>query len=307
MINYYCPDWYNNQAYYALLFKLRDSGGQCFYPNVQIHTIFGCFPNCIWNGGGYSFAPGIKLNMIYAYFDWYADKGVRLQLTLTNPMLEETDVYDRYGNAILQAACEYDYIDVLVTSPILEEYIRTNYPQLRINKSIISTTQVKDTEQDTLEYYLNCAEEYDMCVLPRKYSKKPEFLSQIPEDKREKFEILVNDPCPLYCPNIGTHYKEFGLVQSYQACDNGQCECSMIPSENPYKQWMFRKDQLNYEEICEILEPLGFTNIKLGGRGSYLIGVLQTVPYLIKPEYRTDVYKEALSEFMGTFVPPNFS
>ena len=118
---------------------------------------------------------------------------------------------------------------------------------------------------------------------------------------------MVNDPCPLYCPNIGTHYKEFGLVQSYQACDNGQCECSMIPSENPYKQWMFRKDQLNYEEICEILEPLGFTNIKLGGRGSYLIGVLQTVPYLIKPEYRTDVYKEALSEFMGTFVPPNFS
>lgn len=306
MINYYCPDFYTNQAYYAILFQLREKGGQCFYPNVRIDTIYGCFPNCIWNGGGYSFTRSIPLNVIYDYLDWYSDKEVTLQLTLTNPTLEPTDVYDCYGNAILKAASEYNFVDVLVCSPYLEEHIRKNYPTLKVDRSIISTTKIRDTADDTVDYYLNCLNEYNMCVLPRKYSKKPEFLSQIPEEKRNRFEILVNDPCPISCPHLSSHYEELGYVQSYQKGNEGQCDCTMIPPSNPYRQWMYRKDQLTYDEICKTLEPLGFTNIKLSGRNSYVFAVLQTVPYLIKPEYRVDVYREAFGEFMDMDVAPMF-
>lgn len=306
MINYYCPDWYYNQPYYDLLFSLKKLGGQCFYPNVRIDTLFGCFPNCIWNGGGYSFDSGITLNIIYDYFNYYADKNITLQLTFTNPILEETDVYDRYGNTILQAASEYDYIHILVVSEILEKYIREKYPTLKIDKSIIATTEKLETGQDNLSYYLDCLKKYNKCVLPRKYGKDIDFLKQIPLEDRSRFEILVNDPCPLYCPYIYNHYEEMGKIQLYLSGDLAACKCKMISDENPYKQWTHRKDQLKYDEICTTLEPLGFTNIKLGGRNSYITGVLQTVPYLIKPEYQTDIYKNAFHDLLNATVKPSF-
>ena len=192
MINYYCPDFYHAQQCYALLFELQEKGKQCFFPNVNIKAIYGCFPGCIWNGGGFTFGNGaIDYRVMHDYFKWYADKNVIIQLTFTNPTLEQTDIYDRYGNAILEAASHYDNIEVLVVSPFLEEYIRGKYPHIKIDKSIIATTKERESETDNLDGYIKTLDNYNRCVLPRKYSKDREFLRTIPKDYRDKFEILA--------------------------------------------------------------------------------------------------------------------
>jgi hypothetical protein len=307
MLNFYCPDFYNAQQAYALLFELKEKSGQCFYPNVNISTIYGNFPGCIWNGGGFSFNSVVDIRTMRDYFSWYQDKGVTLQLTFTNPVLEETDVYDRYGNAILDAAAEFDNIEILVVSPCLEKYIREKYPHIKIDKSIISTTRDRETSQDSLDGYLNILDNYNKCVLPRKYTKDRKFLDTIPQEYRNRFEILVTDPCPVYCPHLYEHYEEFGRMQLFQEPLNTNLGCQMISGDNPFRQWMYRAHQVQYDELTEFYDKEGFSEIKISGRGTYVFVVLQLVPYLIKPEYHLDVYKWLLDFYLDISVPPLFN
>ena len=307
MLNYHCPDFYSFQSGYDILFNLYQNKPQCFYPNVKIGVIYGCFPGCIWNGGGFNFTfPSADYNTIYQYFHWYSDKDVTLQLTFTNPTLQETDVYDRYGNAILEAASHYPNIEVLVSVDCLEKYIREMYPMIKVNKSIIATTRDRDTEEDCLEKYIENLNNYNKIVLPKKYSKNKEFLSSIPKEYRNRFEILATDPCPIFCPNLFHHYEEIGYIQSYQKINEGQCACSIIPEDNPFRHWMYRSHRLSYEELNDFYDKEGFSEIKISGRGTYVYVALQLVPYLIKPEYQKDIYCILLEYYTNIPVPTSF-
>ncbi len=307
MINYYCPGFVESQRAYRILFWLRDHAPQCFYDNVRIKKIYGNFPNMIWNGGSYWFGPVMSREDVRQYFNFYSDKDVTLQLVCTNPILEETDVYDRYCNMILDEASHWDFVEVLVSSDILEKYIREKYPHMHIDKSIIATTRDRDSDDDSLEGYLKTLDDYNMCVLPRKYSKNFEFLEKIPVDKRDRFEILVTDPCPITCPRLYTHYTDMARVQLYEDIDKDSIGCTSFHPENPFHRWTYRKYQSSYEELCEKYEPLGFTEIKISGRTSMVQMVIMMVPYLIKPEYRSDIYYDLFSYLETGVVPPDFS
>lgn len=308
MLNYHCPDFYFAQHAYAILLDLYENKNQCFYPNVKIDTIYGCFPGCIWNGGGFTFGNGaISYDTMYDYFDWYSTKGVTLQLTFTNPTLEQTDIYDRYGNAILEAASHYDNIEILVVSPYLEKYIREKYPNIKLDKSIISTTQTRDSEIDNVEGYIKILDNYNKCVLPRKYTQDKEFLRTIPKDFRNRFELLVTDPCPIYCPHLYSHYEELGRVQSYQSRQTQQPGCYTIPGDNPFRQWMYRAHQVDYNGLNEFYDKEGFSEIKISGRGSYTFVVFMIIPYLIKPEYQRDIYNCLFYYYSEIPVPPVFN
>lgn len=305
MINYYMPGFYECQTAYKRYFYLRDHYPECFYDNVNIKKIYGCFPNMIWNGGGAFFGLGVSRQEIYDTFHFYADKGVQLQITCTNPVLEESDVYDRFGNTVLQIASEFDFIEVLVSSPILEEYIRKTYPKLKIDKSIIATTRDRDTDSDNLEFYLGQLEKYNMIVFPRKYSKDIDFLTSVPEDKRDKFEVLATDPCPIYCPRLYSHYEDMGRRQLL--CANGELGCTSFNDGYPFKSKKFVKFQMKYPELVETYEPLGYTEIKISGRIFMTDMVLLTSEYLIKPEYRHDVMVFLFEPYRNIPVYPDFS
>jgi hypothetical protein len=89
-----------------------------------------------------------------------------LKFTLTNPVLELVDCYDRYSNTIL-ALAENELNEILIVSPILENFIRNKYPNYKINRSIISTTG----QEETLDNYLQELEKYNKIVLPRRLVK----------------------------------------------------------------------------------------------------------------------------------------
>lgn len=306
MINYYMPGFVESQPAYAHLFYLRDKAPQCFYDNVCIKKIYGAFPNMIWNGGSYWFGPVMTPDVVRQYFEWYKDKGVILQLVCTNPVLTETDVYDRYCNMILEIASQYPFTEVLVSSPYLEKYIQEKYPHMPIDKSIIATTRDRDTETDSLEHYIADVEKYNMCVLPRKYTRNVDFLKQIPEHLRDRFEVLVTDPCPITCPRLYSHYEDMARVQLYEQVEKSTAFCTGINPDNPFRKWTYRHMRVQYDELTKVYEPLGFTEIKLSGRTSMVQMAVTTVPYLIKPEYREDVYMDLLNSFSHEIPEPRF-
>jgi hypothetical protein len=77
-------------------------------------------------------------------------------LTFTNPLIEEKHCYDTYSNLI--AECGHNGMnEILVTSPILETYLRTNYPNYKYCKSVTST---ENNTYDVENYYISVLPKY---------------------------------------------------------------------------------------------------------------------------------------------------
>lgn len=51
MIRFHIPDFYLFNKMNLKLISLIDEFRSCFYDGVTIGSIFGTFPNAIWNGG----------------------------------------------------------------------------------------------------------------------------------------------------------------------------------------------------------------------------------------------------------------
>lgn len=306
MINYYCPGFMEAQPIYKDLFELKKYHPECFYDNVNIKKIYGNFPNMIWNGGTVWFGPQYTGSQIMEYFMWYSEQNITLQLICTNPILEEQDLYDRYCNMVLDIASQFDFIEILVSSPILEEYIRNKYPHIKIDKSIIGTTSFLNSEMDNINEYIDLLNRYNVIVLPKKYSKDFDFLNQFPHSIRSRIEILATDPCPRDCPYIYKHYQDYGKVQLNLQPSSTANYCYGVTNKNPFRQWNNRDQQYTYEELTKTLEPMGFSEIKLSGRTNATHIGLYILPFLIKPEFLADVYDIILTPHGIDIMSPSF-
>lgn len=188
MVNYYCPGFFESQYMYNIYMWLWNEHRECFNDNVKISKVYGCFPGMTWNGGSYWIGGGCPLPKAEDMVEWYKEKGLTVQLTMTNPVLEERDLYDRYCNGILETL-ESEDVEILVASPTLEKHIRENYPKYKVDLSIIATT--KERHEKTVDDYVKKLDDYNIVVLPRKYGKDIDALSKVPMDKRGRLEILA--------------------------------------------------------------------------------------------------------------------
>ena len=295
MINLHCPDFYTGVNIYVKLVELYRRGPEAFREDVNLTHIFGSIPGMTWNGGSVIQGGVTDIRQLVEIAGIYEAFNIPLKLTLTNPMLEEQDIYDRYCNSIVKIF-ENEYNEILVSSPILEEYLREKYPHYKFDKSIIQNTITQD--QDTIEDYIKILEQhkYETIVIPRTKAKDMEFLNKIPKEYRKNIEILLNDVCPLYCPKIGIHYTQIGKAQLY---DLSYMECAnQCVSKSLYPAYTNSDAMISYNEIKTIYEPLGYSEFKISGRWSKISIILNIVPYLIKPEYQKDVYQHL---FMAAF------
>ncbi len=295
MINYYCPDFYKGKLCYLILSDLKEKYPEMFYEDVNIKKVFGNFPSCIWNGGGTQFGKPSDITEIIEVFNFYKDIKIQLQLTFTNPLLEENDVFDRYGNIIL-AIINEDFLDnceVLVSSKILEDYIRIKYPKIRISKSIIASKEDIDYKKEL--------EKYENVVLPIRIRENLDSLKGYSKEELARLEFLANDPCPVDCPRLYTHYNAFADVTLFKntsnssinpiiKCQNSKLNDLVCFNENHY---------ITYEKIKKDYVPIGLTEFKISGRGGMVKIVCNVIPYLIKPEYQVGIIKNILGNFFN--------
>lgn len=283
MINYHCPGFWTHFEVFQLLFDLYDNHRECFYEDVQISCIFGAFPGMDWNGGSY-FPGKADMQEIINKAQYFSQRKTPLKFTLTNPLLNELDCFNRYCNTIL-AMCDNGINEVLVSSPIIEEHIRENFPNYKINLSIIETT---NTDR-TVEEYVDLTKKYNHIVLPRKFNNDFKFLNAIPLEYRNKFEILCTDPCNPNCSRLGSHYYDYAKAQLGLTADNSLLKCSSLDAKEPFRLNKNKEHQIEYDDIKNIYEPIGFSEFKISGRANSA-GIIDMVYRLIKPEYHKDLF-----------------
>ena len=260
-----------------------------FRPGVEIASFFGEFPTSLWNGGRISIWDQCDAGFIQNVVKTINAAGIPIRYTYTNPLLDHDDLEDEYCNFCMKVA-DNGMNEVLVVSPVLEEYIREKYPGFKINSSTCKEIRDVDAVNAELE------KDYQLVVLDYNFNNQFDLLEKI--NKKEKCEILVNAICMPNCPRRGEHYRHMAEMERI-ALENRklppdrqvpiepwQCECLF---KNTFYDAMKYPTYVSPDDIWEKYVPMGYVNFKLEGRNTNIFGLIdQYVHYLMKPERRDE-------------------
>ncbi|WP_432650838.1 hypothetical protein [Huintestinicola sp.] len=256
-----------------------------FREDTKIASYFGS-PAVKWNGGrmllGQYYPDRAK-----AILDGYNSRGIPYRFTFTNPSLTEEDLYDKDCNELLNMA-DNGLNEVIVNSPLLEEYIRKTHPNMKMTSSTCKCIRTIE------EVKAELAKPYSLVVLDFNFNNDFEALEQLTPEERKRCEILVNAHCVPNCPRRKEHYKYIGDIQRQIN------EIRMMPPQKraEIKEWdcEYRKFnpfeeeptklQISPDDIFGKYAEMGFENFKIEGRAANPVVLCeQVVRYLAKPEW----------------------
>ncbi len=296
-VNFHIPDFLKHFRLNMVLLSTLEKNKEWFRDGVRIASVYGAFPPALWNGGRAALGTCDE-RTVKEVLNFYNSKGIPCRYTFTNPLIQKEHLSDQFCNMLLRAG-HNGLNEVIVNSPILEEYIRKNYPKYKITSS--TCKQIRDTEQ-------LCAElekDYNLVVLDYNYNNDFEFLEKLPH--KEKCELLINACCEPNCKRRGEHYSSIGaeqirfneylhspsaLTKPFQA-NEFKCLSMRLPL---YKTTGF-STHISPEAIYEKYLPMGFNQFKIEGRTLPDINVLENfVYYMIKPEYKDLARLEMLAK-----------
>lgn len=290
MINYMLPGFYEHFNLYKNLFYIKETSPEYFRDNINISCLYGNFQHCPWDGGrvfGTIKTASVE-DMTEVLYFYNSQLNLPIRYVFTNTLIKEEHCLDRRCNLMLELGKNYPN-EVVVNSPILEKYIRTNYPNYKI---ISSTTKCLTNKTDALN---EISKDYKLICLDYNLNKNFEFLNSIPIEQREKIEILVNPICGLGCPNRQEHYRLNSLYNLTFGKTYSLFDCKI--KENILHPEHFKVAGISPEEIEQLYLPLGINNIKLEGRTLSDINVATILAkYLIKEEYQLNFISTILKD-----------
>lgn len=231
------------------------------YFNYVYDSIFGLK----WNGGRVcSPKDSIPLTSLISLIKQYNDLGVGFNWSFTNLLLTKEDINDEYCNLLLEATND-SLNGVILTSSILKEHIKKNYPKLRIIYSVCNGLK-------SIDEYKKALDENDLVVLHPDFNHNHSFLEQLPDKKR--IEVMVNDICSFGCPYRYEHYKqlsEYILHQSTNPIIHFPEELDMSSDLKRGCKAIrvgYSKDERNRLTFYDIdmLQEMGFHHFKIIGR-----------------------------------------
>ena len=284
-VKFHLPGLRYNYPLNMLWVSLLKTHPEFFREGVEIASFFGEFPMSLWNGGRLSKGDQCEAGFIQNVVKNINAQGIPVRYTYTNPLLTEEDLKDPYCNFCMQVA-DNGMNEVMVFSPLLEEYIRKTYPSFKINSS--TCKEIRDWEQLNEEL----EKDYYMVVMDYNLNNKFDMLEKI--QNKDKVEILVNSLCIPNCPRRGDHYKNVAINQR-TILENRK---NPPEKQQPIAAWYCEygdknsiysiQDYPTYispEQIWEKYVPMGFSNFKIEGRTATLFSLIETYClYMIKPE-----------------------
>ena len=300
-VNFHLPGLRYNYPLNMLILSLLKQKPDYVREGVRIASFFGEFPMSLWAGGRLIVGDQCDTQFVRNVIKNINAQGVPVRYTYTNPLIQKEDLEDFYCNFCMQEA-DNGMNEVLVVSPILEEYIRKTYPKFKINSS--TCKEIKDI--DTLNEELD--KDYYLVVLDYNMNNNWELLRQI--KKPEKCEVLVNALCVPGCKRRGDHYKNIAqnhrielenrnrpadkkIPQIPWKCEYGDMNC--IYTIQDYSTYV------SPEAIYEKYLPMGFNNFKIEGRTANIFSLVETYcHYLIKPEHQGYVRIQLLNNLASS-------
>lgn len=266
--------FYLNQIIINLMKEYPDK----FRDGYKIGSVYGTFPGAIWNGGRTVLGISSK-NEIEQVISTYNKLSVPVRFTWTNSCLEEKHVYDTYCNLIMDIA-NNGMNQVLVNTPVLEEYLRNKYSDNQFK--FISSTTKRIVSLDVLKEEVK--KDYFMCVLDYDMNHNKEALEEL-KTVADRIEILVDEICFPHCPKRTEHYRIESMCQLN--FDKGtRFQCPNISKKPEFSDCMQRPGFISNEEISDYISD-GYVNFKLVGRGLPIEMVRDSYLYfLVKDEAR---------------------
>ncbi len=295
-VRFHLPGLTSHFRLNIILSEMLKKFPEYFREGIEIASVYGTFPPAIWNGGRTQQAVCDK-NFIKAVLSSLNSRGIPARFTFTNPMLEKKHLSDKFCNMILSMA-DNGLNEVIVVSPLLEEYIRRNFPKYKITSS--TCKRITDAEK----LYEEIEKDYHIVVLDYDLNHDFDVLEGIPD--KSKCELLVNACCNPGCVHRSHHYQTMGLeqiaysnhVRKYPDTpfdaerffrehpeSSAEFECQCV-SRSIYESAKL-KNHISPEEIWEKYVPMGFSQFKIEGRTVDVFNLLETyIYYMAKPEYR---------------------
>lgn len=295
-VKFHLPNFAQHFKFNLVFISMMEACPKYFREGVEIASVFGVFPPSMWNGGRTQ-GGTCNDNFISGVTKAFNEKGIPLRFTFTNPMLEEKHLKDKFCNKVLKTA-NNGLNEVIVVSPLLEDYIRKNYPEYKITSSTCKRLSSIEALNEELK------KDYNLVVMDYDLNNRFDLLEQV-EDK-ERCEILINACCVPECPNRVNHYKSIGL-QQIAYCEHlakypnrpFNAESSVEPQYrallncptmdlNPFEIRKHRT-HITPDDIWEKYVPMGFHHFKIEGRTASAITLLEHyLYYMVKPEYRDE-------------------
>ena len=296
---FHLPDFTKHFIFNIVFAEFLKECPDYFREGVEIASVYGTFPPAIWNGGRFQYGQCDK-GFIKQVIKEFNNRGIPLRFTFTNPVLEKKHVHDEYCNMIMHLA-DNGLNEVIVASPVLEDYIRKNYPSYKLT----SSTCKRITDPDKL--YEEVDKDYHIVVIDYDLNNKFDVLEKIPD--KEKCELLVNACCNPGCRLRSEHYRSIGAEQLAYAehlkrNPNGEFDFRKAVKYKDYinedilrckcmSRSVFQikglSSHISPDDIWEKYIPMGFSQFKIEGRTIELFNLIEHyMYYMIKPECRDE-------------------
>lgn len=257
----------------------------CFREGYRVGSVYGTFPGAIWNGGRTVLGFTTKSD-VQRIIKNYNSRKVPVRFTWTNPLVEEKHLQDTLCNIIMREADNGEN-QVLVNTPVLEEYLRTNYPNFKYISS--TTKRIKDLE--TLKKELE--KDYFMVVLDYDMNHDEEALKAL-EPVADRVEILVDEICFPNCPKRLEHYRDEGFHQL--EFDVGKpFPCTNRQQSKSFEDCMKRPAFISKEELTSYVDR-GYRNFKLVGRGLPQSLVMDSYIYYLVKDDKQDFIRNQMNK-----------
>lgn len=268
-----------------------------FMANIRPAAFYGSFNNAIWQGGRSMLGAQPSPLEIETAIQRINDAGVAVRYTYTNSLIEEKHLNDTYCNLTMELA-DNGMNEVLVNSPVLEEYLRGKYPRF---KYILSTTAC----ERNIDRINEATKRYDLVVMDFRDNHDIGFLERI-QDK-DKIEILVDDYCPSFCRFRKKHYEIVSLVNLYQRNPNesGCLETNRPKNIRGFYQNLeaYADTNLTFDDVYGKYRDMGFRNFKLVGRDDRSMFTFESyMYYLVRPEWRDRVRDELVGYYVDYII-----
>ncbi len=287
MIDFTVPDFTVGLKRNLVFAQLMRDCPQFFFSDVRIHSVYGCFPGCVMNGGRAFVREPFTPEQIEATFCALDEFGLKARLTFTNMLVEERHLHDPYFNRILEAGAAHG-AGVIVYSDLVGDYVKTRFPQME--RTLSTTREILDPIELT-----GALEAYDLVVLNYNLNKDHAFLSQVGHAAR--LEVMANELCNPHCPHRQEHYLHnsadqlAGAVTPFRRCDLAGKDFFKLAPTSP--------TILTNDDVRELHRRHGIARFKLVGRGvASEVNLESYLQYLVRPEHR-DGLRQAIGVMAG--------
>lgn len=293
-IYFHLPGFYHHYGFNLLFIEYFRNNKEKFYDNIEIGSVFDSFPGCIWDGGRI-FGEELENNLVLhplkikQVITEFNNMNIPCRFTFSNSLLEKRHLSDPLGTLILQLAYNGNN-QVIVNSPLFEEYIRKNYPKYPL---ISSTTKVLRGIED-LQEELN--KDYFLVVSDISFNNTDDLFNL---NHKEKCEILLNDTCAAKCTCRQKHYLYYSEVnlreKNIEDIPKFECIHPEIKDKTFYELLKTNPSHVTVEDLYNKYVPAGFRHFKMIGRSDWDLAIAEYyLYYMVKPEYQTEVLSQLI-------------